>query len=380
MSFRISTILAVVVIVVSGILSATSATYLIEGALTYEGHGLGEPEGYNAKIFTEAFQVSVDDCKWTIKITLVGNTNYSYSLSTFDGTNVIYLDRLNQEAYDLLRKNLRHGVTNLYQSCIVESTPVPRTMGSIANAYPWLAFASGCYFKTVTNDTAWDIVPLNIQMSYFAGRRQVPCSFTLSELPPYLPKRLEYKWTNINKMSVDGKILSFDLPPVFGGNFVAAEFRSDDYTNVSGLSFPTKFGMREYRPMPNATNVNDFRCTLIVKGAVTSISTTPQPWSNELPNETLSVNDYRFYTNTPVARYLTSNGIILSSADPRLAPAKHAALQLFSPVNKIAQNQSRGIRANRIFVQILLGVTIVAPILLLLRKYKAIKNTNKQKG
>jgi len=374
--FRILTLLAFTFFVVA---RTVSANYSIEGVLTYEGHGLGEPKDYKGEVFKRTFQVSVEDCKWTIKMIPIGNTNFTYSLSTYDGTNLIYLDRLTQESFNSLRSNLRHGVTNLFQSCIVESTPVPRTMASFANAYPWLAFASGCYFATVTNDSVWDIYPLNMQQSFFAGRRQIPCIRTLSAVPPYLPTRLEYKWTNLATMSLDGKILTRELPPAFRKSFVAGEFRSDEFTNISGLSFPTKFEMREYRPMPNASDSNDFRCTLIVKGAVTSISTTQHIWSNELPNELLVVNDYRFYTNSPVPSYLTSNGFISSSDNPSLASARQAAWQRLQIIKNTAHIAPPSIHVKPALIRIFLCITMVAPLLLLLWKHRSNNKTNKSK-
>lgn len=169
----------------------------------------------------------------------------------------------------------------------------------------------------------------------------------------------------------DGRITSKDLSPVFRGSFVAGEFKSDAFTNVTGLSFPTKFEMREYRPLPNASNTNDFRCTLIVKGEVRSISTTRQIWSNELPKEALAVNDYRFYTNCPVSSYLVSNGSIPPLNDPELAVPKQEARQRLRAIEKAAiEARSRDIHAKSYLVRILLGATTFAPILLLLRRIK----------
>jgi|GEM_PF-6288028 hypothetical protein len=353
-----------------------SATYSIEGALTYEGHGIGEPPGYKGKIFKKTFHVSVDDSKWTVKMIDLENTNFSYFLSTYDGTNIIYLDRLSLGASNFLHNKLPTGVTNMFQSCTVESAPVPRAITSVANAYPWLAFASGCYLRSVVDGKVWDMYPLSVRNGFFFGRRQIPCRFTLSAVPPYLPTWLECKWTNIMTMSRDGKISGQDLPPVFGGSFVTSELKSYDFTNVDGLSFPTKFEVKEYRPMPDATNANDFRCTLIVKGAVTSISATSQIWSNELPNETLAVYDYRLYTNAPVSCYQTSNGIIPLLDDPRLASAKQDAWQrVRATENAAVQRRDRAIHAKPGLVRILLGVIATTPILLLYRYNKI----NKQK-
>lgn len=167
MHFRIFVVLAFAFIVEAKTLSIT---YSVEGDLTYEGHGLGEPQGYKGETYKWDFEVLVDDCKWTIKTIEIGNTNFSYFLTTYDGTNVTYLDRPSLGAFTLLRSNLRPGVSNLFQSCVVESVPVPRTMSLIPNAYPWLAFASGYYLGTVTNESVWDIHPLNIHQALFAGR------------------------------------------------------------------------------------------------------------------------------------------------------------------------------------------------------------------
>lgn len=291
-----------------------AATHVIKGTLSFEGHGLGEPPGYKVQPRLREFEVAVDECTWTIKMVLLGNTNYNYFLSTFDGTNVIYASKLNQEAFARLEEALRSRPkgtqTNLYQSCIVESGPVPRNLSSIANPYPWIAFCSGCYFQSRKNGLATDLYPANEHNSDYAARNEVPCTSTLSSSPPHLPVQVEYWWTNLISLSSDGKVVSSPLPAVFKDRFLAARFQAEQFTNVNGMSFPMKFEMREYRPLPTAASADDFRCTRIIRGTVTEIAASGIELRSEALAGPLLAYDLRSGTGAPIASYVIADGAV----------------------------------------------------------------------
>jgi hypothetical protein len=337
-----------------------AASYSIKGTLSYEGHGLGEPVGQKKKPFEREVEVSVDDCNWSIKTILVGNTNYSYFLTTYDGTNITYVDKLTAETFSRLvdsqklRSPQRGSRTNLFGTLVVESSPVPRIRSSIADAYVWLAFSSGCYFKGLTNNFALDLYALDpYGDGFMSARREISCRFELSSAPPYLPIKLEYMWNSFSRTMPDGKTMQAQLPTPFKDGFLAGQLISGEFTNINGLSFPTKFEMKEYRPLPRVTNESDFRCTLVVRGVVTSISAFQQELPNELSGRKFYVADLRW---PEVPMYFASNGVIPSLDDPGLAVSKREAL--IAAKRRVGDN-TETMRRGRIWLFILLTMVIV---------------------
>src|SRR5207249_3793457 len=95
------------------------------------------------------FTLSVQDCSWKISIVQVGNKDFDHFFYAYDGTNMTY--------YATPADRSRYA--NI--SGIVESSPVPRTWTSSCGEYVWLAFASGCYFSSITNGMAVSFRALN---------------------------------------------------------------------------------------------------------------------------------------------------------------------------------------------------------------------------
>ena len=301
--------------------------YTIRGTLTYEGHGLGESPYHLAVPFKRDFEVAVKDGKWVVKMTLIGNTNFKYFYSAFDGTNIVYVGKSTDEALAQLRASIRDKPPSLaglevFQSCTVEQALAPMAVSSAAGAHAWLALASGCYFKGVTGTTALDIHPLDAPQAGHFVRRELPCTFQLSTEAPYLPVQVQYTWTNVLLMFPNGRLVDRPLPAAFKGSFLAMDLKSEQFTNVGGMHFPTKFEIREYMPLPTATNESDFRCTLVVRGLVTAISTTEQQFTNELAGQVFEVRDLRL-PNAP--GYHVTNGVIPSPDSPSLTEAKRQA-------------------------------------------------------
>ena len=344
--------------------SAFSMSYSIRGTLSYESHGISEPEGLKKVPLERDFEVLVDGCNWRVKMVPVGNTNYSYFLTAYDGSNVVYVSRLNAQARERLTRKYASGQTRtpLFSSCVVDSSPVPGRIAPVADAYAWLAFASGCYFKALTNGTALDYHPLATPSGLFSARRDLPTRFKLSPVSPYLPIQVDYLWTNRAAMMPDGKVISYDLPAPFRRGFLAAQFKAEGFTNVGGGSFPSKFEVKEYAPLPTATSESDFRCMVIVRGSVTAISTAPQQWPNELAGETFHVTDRRF-PNSPT--YLITNGVAPAPGDAMLVLAEKRASLLLA--NGVKANRALG-NAKRVWVWVL-GVVVLAPPIFLLAKH-----------
>jgi hypothetical protein len=351
-------------------------SYSVKGTLTYEGHGLGELPGQVATPFVREFEVLLEDANWTVRMVPVGDANFSYFLSTYDGTNIMYVDGIRPDVQGRLLAAAQtqpngKSVNSILPSGLLESSAVPRAMSSTGGAYAWLAFASGAYFKASTNGMAVDLYALETRSGLFTARRDVPCSFELSSVAPYLPVRVEYRWPNLAYMKADGVIVGRALPSPFQAGFVAAQFTSEAFTNIGGLSFPSKFEMKEYRPLPSATNASDYRCTLSVRGAVTAISVNPRHGASGLSGVELHVTDLR-YPNAPM--YTISNGAIPTPADPRIKAATAEALRRLRATT-VHDGEKAG--NARFFWVSLCGIAFISPLFFII--YRSTKtNTHQQ--
>jgi len=286
------------------------------------------------------FEVFVTGCTWKVKVYPIGNANFDYFLTTYDGTNIIYFDQVSSSAQARLseravekyaselarNKNPSPNITNVLGSCVVESSPVPRSRSSTANAYIWLAFASGCYFKNLPNGVALDLNAIESPGAFFSRRQETRVQYVLNSAPPFLPVEVEYISTNLLNLSTSGQLLQLGMPPALRKGFVSASFKSEAFTNVDGQTFPTKFEMRENISLQNAKTTNDVHCHLIVRGEVRSVSASQGSITNEIAGQVLFAQDLRIPDAPP--QYPISNGVVPSVDDPSLAKAKAHALLL----------------------------------------------------
>jgi hypothetical protein len=352
-------------------MKAFSMTYSVTGTMSIESRGPNESLGQKHVALERTFEVAVDDHSWEIRVVLVGNANYRHFGSAYDGTNITYVSRPSGEAFDRLQKGVPRA---LYESCEVESGPVPRMVGSVGIPYVWLAFASGAYFTALTNNDALDLYPLTAKGGLYTARQQVPCRVSLSPAPPYLPIEAEYLRTNWARMNDNGKVVTFPLPTPFQSGFPALRFESMEFTNVGRLSLPTRFEIREYMILPQATNGNGLRCIRVVRGALTSVSRTRQPGPNELVGQVFQVADLRL---APGTMYLISNGIIPTTNDPRLAAAQAQAVTRVGIMQQKRLQDTANASHRRMLSCLLMALVFLSPLAFLLRGKRSDINTRK---
>ena len=258
-------------------------SYSVKGTFSIQAFDLTKEEGPLPRgMHPSEFEVLLDDSAWKIRVVKVGNTNFDSFIASYDRTNKLQ--------YFILARS--RPTDDPMPSVNVEASPIP-TSGSDFE-YPWLAFASGYYFKGQTNNSALSFEDLRSR-SGLVRRYEVPCHVALSAFPPYLPTAVDYVSTNWATYLEDDGTLSFlPLPESFRERgYTSAEFRSSGFTNVHGLSFPTSFDYRCYMLKPDAKATNDLSCVLRVRGKVTSISTTTLRVDSALPARRYMVWDLR---------------------------------------------------------------------------------------
>ena len=363
--------------------SSFASSYSVKGHFTYQLYTFNKQGAEIAeKPLERVFDLSVEDCSWKMKIVLVGNTNYDYFSYVYDGTNLYYSSKFLPNTADRLLKSKNSeqhtSFTNLLEAMAVESGAVPRTITSAAGEYVWLAFASGCYFQGLTNNMATCLKSIRSR-SGLMQRYQVPCHFSLSPLPPYLPMHVQYLKTNIESLGDDGKLVSHDLQPPFQGGYIRSEFTATAVTNFGMYQFPALFVYREYMPSPKTPTTTNLFCTLMVEGAILSLATND---SERSPNESISpsgrivVHDSRI--EGPAAMYVVSNTAIPEINSPIVAKAASNALRQF---DRVTQLPTKSDSSKRVIAKCLLGVISVLPLGYYLYRWAGVRTgkTNKTK-
>jgi hypothetical protein len=307
-------------------------------------------------VLLRQFQVDVDDdCRWKVTCVLVGNSNFNSFVTQYDNQNISY--------YYLLPS----GNTNL-TSLIVEETLVPRTYTSAAGEYAWLAFASGCYFRNLTNGMATSFGTVR-SPSGIHKRYELPVTFTLSEAPPYVPMHVEYRTASLPSVTEDGAVRMNSLGPEFPENgYVSGELKSLGFTNKFGLGIPTAFEYRAYGPFTDASGTNRLQCTLVVQGTVTNISLREQKTELGIPNR-ISVDDRR--SEQPAARYIITNGVLPATESQTVLAAHKRAKRL---AEKTREAQGSRVRVGRGLFLAVAAFFFVLPLLAIMFKSKARKS------
>ena len=260
-------------------------SYSITGKFSYQTFSSEKPgEPIPDPPLLRKFEASVDDTAWKIRVFLVGNSDFDSFIYSYDGTNLLHYFI---PSGGKPRLELKYSVT-------VEESPVPASITSAAGQYVWLAFASGRYFKSQTNNSTLSFDRARSRAGH-VRRYERPCRVTALPSPPYLPTSIEYVQTNRGVyLDDDGRLTVEPLPPPFGKSaYTSAVYESSGFTIVADLQFPTHFEYRKYRLKPDARTTKDVSCLLVVSGEVTSISIKRQAIDCALPDLHCMIYDLR---------------------------------------------------------------------------------------
>ncbi|HEU5070192.1 MAG TPA: hypothetical protein VFV96_07250 [Verrucomicrobiae bacterium] len=283
------------------------AEYLIQGEFSYQVITL---EGARPALHRK-FEVVNNGCQWRINIDLTASPHLGTFVYAYDGTNLVY--------YTVKRgKEVKIGAGT------IEASPVPQTLTSAGGEYPWLAYASSCYLKSVSNSSIFSLEAA--RSSDGRSRRfTMPAHIELNDDLPGLPRLIEYLARSRSLLNTNGAITEPVPTSSQEATYVNARFTSGEFTNVSGLSFPTQFEFRRYRPSPNSTSDANLRCTVIVRGAASTISVGPQTWSTSLPGRTFMAHDLR--VQEPFVHYQITNSQIPTIDNSEVSNAREVQLQ-----------------------------------------------------
>jgi hypothetical protein len=278
---------------------SSAASFSAQGTLTYSL----TLEDKARPALARRFDIAVDGCRWTISTELLGSASIKKILDQYDGTNLYSF------------ANFSPGGQNDSAS-IVEEIEVPCMRTSTGAPQVWLAYASACYFRGLTNNFAIPVYAPD-EGTLRASGHKVPVKVLWSEKYPDVIEAIDYFSDGTVYYVSGGQFKKSRFPPPYDNGYLRAKFRTISITNTQGLFVPHSFVYDEYRPSLKAGNTsNDVRLVLSVRGVIDTLharSAQQQP----PPLQRSYVSDLRrASTNAPFGlQYLLTNDGVLPATD-----------------------------------------------------------------
>jgi RNA polymerase sigma factor (sigma-70 family) len=282
-----------------------TSKYTVQGYLTYQTYHLGGQETAPQEPINHEFEARVDGCTWNITMVIVGDTNSRSFVFSYDGVNHLqYFLKPSVPGSPMTSGN-------------VDSHPVPATETSVGGEYVWLAFASGCYFKQLTNTTAlsfdWLRGPNAIKRRY-----EVPYQATLSSAQPFLPQTVSYQQDCQRFLEANGEIQQRTNWPPFESGYTSGQYVARDFTNIDSLTLPTRFEYQRFHP-----DKTQLVRAVLVQGVATNFALGTEPLDKQLSDRKLMIEDLR--VPDPGVLYPTTLGDIPESFSETVRAAREKA-------------------------------------------------------
>ncbi len=309
---RQSVLLIVVLLLCSATDRIFAVNYSIKGTMQYR---LQPPnQRANPTIF-EHFDLDFDDCTWTIKVYLDRSDIHAAFVEQYDGRNLLTFQ------VDPDKPENSSGT--------VEECSVPQTRLASFNEQPWLAFASGCYFREATNGYAISLeAPWS--PSGYSQRLVVPATVHLSDAFPHLPDSIAYLKKQLIFFDTDGNLKTNRLSEKYPGmenGYVDAEFKSGGFTNVSGLSFPTIFEFRRNMLVRKANAKYELYCVAVTTGTATNIAVGKLAVQTRPLPTNLYLHDLRVPEPNMLLKVI--NGMVPSTDSPEILELRKKTAERF---------------------------------------------------
>lgn len=266
----------------------------------------------------QLFEITVSGCEWTInfpKNPKDQNRQFVSQRVEFDGTNCIA-----RMLFDSERLGSRGGnnAAASVEPGLVPGPEFPKYSGQL-----WLAFCSGCYFRTNVSGRAapvWTLHPI-VQ----SERYEPPATWKLSQSPPFTPAKINYYLDD----SIDFKSPNFieDIraivktanPPQTKKKRLWTAYEVISYlTNSTGLSIPKEFRYEIYDSVPPVGGGEKPILAYSVQGSVDTVealSPAPKRENDPFADAKYLVEDFRAATGRrriPV-RYGSTDGNAIST-------------------------------------------------------------------
>ncbi len=287
---------SVLVFVLGSGIASGAEIFTARGELRYTAYS----ESRGTSILERRFEVSVSNCNWTIQTDLVDNPTIVSFWDCFDGTNLFSI------------ACFAEGSSSASDSAgTVEKTEVPQLTHSTGAPQVWLAYASPCYFRSLTSNLAVPLWSTGNRILRASGYR-VPVSIRRSDECPSMIEEISYYSDGIS-YAHDGIPIGTELQAPYNKGFQRAVYRVLSATNVQGLCVPMSFVYEEFRPIANGRTTNDLFKMLTIEGGIFSLVPEPQNPLKRGFSRSRIEDLRRVDTNSPMGIvYTMTNGQLLA--------------------------------------------------------------------
>lgn len=336
--------------------SPNEVEFKVRGVINYEVNGYDGVQRHWTRDFTVAFK----NCRWQIESVDASNDEQAIKSG---GSGVI-------RTIVKVHKGGTNIVFNDYSEAI-EDDDVPSSDTSGAS-FIWLAYASGCYLASVTNEQykpVWLLDDRDLRKENYTVKGE------LELLNPLFPKELVYFSDGVIRARYQGQrvvVKPRGMPPGETRYVTNAVFRVLETTNVGNIDFARRFQFERFAVLPN------YQTILVSKisGLIHEIELAVQAQELEPSlRGTAFVQDMRFEKSEPKVgeiRYRITNSTFLATNHPTVLREKKIGKLKTS--TKARQEIDRANRPR--IVLFLLALTTAAPVayfLLTRRKNKSAK-------
>jgi hypothetical protein len=269
------------------------------------------------------FTVDLKECGWRIRSKCSSKVRFSdYMEACFDGTNIYFLNSIKSAVEAQQRKGADLG-------------PNPNTAlgtvyrGQVCNreeiAPAWLAYASGCYFKSQTNEFVEPALEEDANSAMIFGppdHLTMRARWILTDSQPIFISHLAYL-SDGSAMNRLGKFAKRQVPYDLG--FTNSCYEVESFTNVDGLSIPLVSHLKVFREKTNAVASTDLALLLEYRISLTSARRHAESViSQPMLAGVTAVQDFRVATDVgpQVSWYLTSNKWLTEPELPKLSLSK----------------------------------------------------------
>ncbi|MGA2853824.1 MAG: sigma-70 family RNA polymerase sigma factor, partial [Verrucomicrobiota bacterium] len=238
-----------------------TAEYEADGKLTIQFIGVSNRVTSEE---SETFAISVKNGKWFIVTKPQSGLNSADIVRYEAGGD-------GQTFYQVAYFDKKRIASNSLNTAIglIENDAVPENLVGNHVSELWLALASSSYLNEARNGTAepiYDLADPTMRSQGWVDK----ASWNRFPSPPHLPRDLVYSNTSIIGMNGPRRVV-IPAPRPFENGFIRASYNVEEFTNVNGLTLPTRFSIEELyldlaaSPVGLKTNFNIFGSVNIVR-------------------------------------------------------------------------------------------------------------------
>ena len=308
-------------------LPAAGTTYTVRGTVTYQVNGPTSNGVPNEGSFT----VKSDGNVWEVHVHVPEWTNINDFFFQYDGSNLLSF------------AGMPATPTGQSATGILEAQPVPQVWTASGGEYVWLAYASGAYFKSLTNAGALSLSPIRYSDGRVA-REVLPCQWALRAAPPFLPVWVAYTRDAVRLIGPDGKLVARPLEPPFAGGYREGILESRGSLTNSGYEVPLQFEYRKYRPAPGARKDSDLWEIVLVRGIARELLVSGSDGVVLTEPYKMHVADQRGAPG-PFAMYPITNRHVPAVDDPRVLHSRAQMAKVAARMDALAGRHNTRRRA-----------------------------------